>query len=300
MPMTRRAPAKINLTLEILGRRPDGYHEIMSLMQAISLHDTLTFAPADGITLQGGTDDAPPTENNLVLRAARALDAATGGGHGARITLVKRIPVGAGLGGGSSDAAATLLALNEMWQAGLTGDALEDLAARLGSDVPFFLGTGTALVMGRGEEVSRLDPPPTLWLALAQPAAPLSTPDVYREYARGPAPRPVEQNAFRKIARGFHRRTEPEKALRAIRRGLWNDLQPAAIRLCPDIAEIQAKMGEAGALGTLVCGSGSAVFALAEDEAHARRIAGALAPVAAWTAAAHTISLPTAQEGDEE
>lgn len=298
--MTRHAPAKINLTLEILGRRPDGYHDLRSVMQAISLSDILAFEPAPPgeITLTGGNADAPPTDNNLVLKAARALNAAAGGGHGARITLTKRIPVGAGLGGGSSDAATTLLALNDLWETGLSTESLSDIASGIGSDVPFFLGSGTALVEGRGERIQNLSVPPPLWIVLAKPVASLGTPDVYREYARRPEPRAPEGHGLVGLVNASRDARLAEKAFRLVAHGLVNDLQPAAIRLCPDIAGIQARLREAGAPITLVCGSGSAVFAVAADEGHARGIATAVAPIAAWTAVAHTVSLP--YEGRED
>jgi 4-diphosphocytidyl-2-C-methyl-D-erythritol kinase len=301
MTFTRYAPAKINLTLEILGRRPDGYHELVSIMQAVSLHDTLTFAPGEAgeLVLHGGSDEAPPTGDNLVLRAARALDEATGGGHGARITLKKRIPVGAGLGGGSSDAATTLRALNDMWGTRLADDALAEVAATIGSDVPFFLTGGTALVEGRGEFTTPLAPPPQLWLVLAKPSASLSTPAVYAEYARGPAPRAPEDSALRRVISGLGTELDAATAREKLISGWCNDLEAAAIRLCPEIGDIRARMREAGAFGTMVCGSGSAVFAVAADENHAYRVMENLE--AAWAAVAHTVSLPMpVEESDKE
>lgn len=290
--MTIRAHAKINLTLEILGGRPDGYHDIMSVVQAISLHDTLTFEQAEAITLYGGSPDAPADESNLVLKAARALNAAVGGGHGARITLEKRIPVGAGLGGGSSDAATALIGLNELWRTGISRERLMEVAGTLGSDVPFFLGAGTALAEGRGECITSLGAPPEMWLTLAKPASSLATADVYSEYVRGPAPARADFNAYRDVSLGLRPGMPPDRARKAIVGALWNDLQPAAIRLCPEITGIQDRMVESGALGTLVCGSGSAVLGIAADEPHAHQIAGTLEGVAAWTEVAHSISLP--------
>ncbi len=167
--VTVEAPAKVNLTLEVLGRREDGYHEIASVMQAISLFDTLTFSLADGLKV---ITDVPglDTSDNLVYRAAMLLRQATGVPAGAAIRLSKEIPLAAGLGGGSSDAAATLLGLNRLWQLRLSEDRLKDMAAQLGSDVPFFLRGGTALVEGRGEQVTIVKAPPTLWLLLAFPS----------------------------------------------------------------------------------------------------------------------------------
>jgi 4-diphosphocytidyl-2-C-methyl-D-erythritol kinase len=267
-------------------------------MQAISLCDTLVFEAArpGEFSLRGGNEDAPPTEGNLVLKAARALNAATDGTHGADVTLEKRIPVGAGLGGGSSDAAATLLGLNDLWGTGLSREDLAEIAAGIGSDVPFFLGTGTALVEGRGERLTALAAPPVLWLALAKPTASLATVTVYGEYPHGPVPFGLG-DATRVLATTLRVPRNAEETFQKVVRGLHNDLQPAAIRLCPEIAAIQARMAGNRALGTLVCGSGSAVFGIADNEEHARRMAEAAGPAAAWTAVARTISLPNdAQE----
>ncbi len=164
--LTIETPAKVNLTLEVLGKRDDGYHEIASIMQAVSLFDRLTISTADHLSL---TTDTPglDTRDNLVYRAARLLKDHAGVSTGAHIHLCKDIPVAGGLGGGSSDAAAALLGLGRLWGLHLAREELEVLAARLGSDVPFFLSGGTALSEGRGERISPLPSPPTSWLVLA-------------------------------------------------------------------------------------------------------------------------------------
>ena len=166
--VTFQAPAKVNLTLEVLGKRQDGYHEVASVMQAISLFDTLTFRPSDEIKVLAEIEDLE-TQDNLVYRAAVLVKEASGVSAGAEIRLDKQIPLAAGLGGGSSDAAATLLGLDRLWNLGLGEEELKELAAQLGSDVPFFVTGGTALVEGRGERVSNVKTPPTLWLVLAFP-----------------------------------------------------------------------------------------------------------------------------------
>lgn len=168
------APAKINLCLEIIGKREDSYHDITSVMQTVDLHDTLTFARSDDDQLTLECDDpalAGAGEGNIVLKAARLLRSATGldGKAGAHITLQKRIPLSAGLGGGSSDAAATLLGLRDLWGLKLSTGDLLDLAEKLGSDVPFFLGGRTVLVEGRGERVTRIPSPPPGWAVLVCP-----------------------------------------------------------------------------------------------------------------------------------
>jgi 4-diphosphocytidyl-2-C-methyl-D-erythritol kinase len=167
--VSERAYAKVNLTLEVLGRRGDGYHEIASIIQTIDLHDTLTLEPSDEITLECDRPELV-SPDNLVLKAARLLKEESGTGQGARISLRKRIPVSSGLGGGSSDAAATLKGLNSLWGLVLSLDDLMSLAAKLGSDVPFFLHSGTAMVHGRGELVRPLPPADLKWLAVLSPA----------------------------------------------------------------------------------------------------------------------------------
>ena len=166
--VTIEAPAKVNLTLEVLGKREDGYHEIASVMQAISVFDTLTFLPSDEIKVLAEIEDLE-TQDNLVYRAAMLVRETSGVSTGAEIRLDKQIPLAAGLGGGSSDAAATLLGLDRLWSLGLGEEELKVLAAQLGSDVPFFVTGGIALVGGRGERVSNVKTPPTLWLVLAFP-----------------------------------------------------------------------------------------------------------------------------------
>ena len=166
--VTIETPAKVNLTLEVLGKREDGYHEIASVMQTISLFDTLTFRPSDEIKVLAEIEDLE-TRDNLIHRAAILLRETSGVSAGAEIRLDKQIPLAAGLGGGSSDAAATLLGLDRLWGLELGEGELKELAARLGSDVPFFVTGGTALVEGRGERVSNVKTPPTLWLVLAFP-----------------------------------------------------------------------------------------------------------------------------------
>ncbi len=167
--LTVNAYAKVNLTLEVLGRRPDGYHEIVSVMQTVDLHDVLELTPADGVTLEC---DRPGlgTPDNLVLRAAAALRTVAGVRDGVHIELRKAIPVAAGLGGGSSDAAAALLGLSRLWGLGMSVGDLTPLAASLGSDVPFFLRGGTAMVQGRGERVRPLPGINLQWLLIVTPA----------------------------------------------------------------------------------------------------------------------------------
>ncbi len=176
------APAKINLVLEVLGKRNDGYHEIRSLVQAIDLCDTLTFDLADSISLKC-SEPSLETPDNLVIKAAELLRQRGGQGKGARIKLEKRIPWAAGLGGGSSDAAATLLALNVLWDLKMATSELIDLGARLGSDVPFFIHCRAAVIEGRGEKVEPVPVSARSWFVLLVPDLPKMPDKTRRLYA---------------------------------------------------------------------------------------------------------------------
>ena len=180
-----RTPAKVNLALEILGKREDGYHEISTVLQAIDLFDRLTVEDAADLSLATTDPALPVDDGNLVVRAARALGAAAGVRRGARIALDKRIPVAAGLGGGSSDAAATLVALNRLWGLRWSAGRLGELAVGLGMDVPFFLGRGRALATGRGERLEPLPGDGGYALVLTNPNFPLSTRESYGRVPAG-------------------------------------------------------------------------------------------------------------------
>jgi 4-diphosphocytidyl-2-C-methyl-D-erythritol kinase len=195
---TLKAYAKINLTLEVLGQRQDGYHEIASVIQTIDLFDTLTLEPANDVSLESSVAELQSADN-LVLRSANLLKSRTGYDRGAHILLEKAIPVSAGLGGGSSDAAATLMGLNRLWDLGLSTDDLMPVAAEVGSDVPFFLRGGTAMVLGRGERVRPLPPIDLKWLVVLSPPIelPNKTATLYAalspaSYTRGDLTRKLE------------------------------------------------------------------------------------------------------------
>jgi 4-diphosphocytidyl-2-C-methyl-D-erythritol kinase len=255
------APAKINLFLEVLGKRSDGYHEIATLMLAICWYDTLIFKEesAGHLTLTCNRPDLSVGPDNLVVRAARLLQAKSDGRRGTAIRLVKRIPLAAGLGGGSSDAAATLAGLNHLWQLGLAKEELQSMAADLGSDVPFFLNGPAAWCTGRGEQVEPLPLGRALDLVLVSPAFGLSSAAVYRQ-VEVPAT-PVNGIGIRKsLAQGD---------VAAIGRGLHNRLQSAAQRCDSRIATWLQRLAELGPAGFLMSGSGSSLFALAEDHRQA-------------------------------
>jgi 4-diphosphocytidyl-2-C-methyl-D-erythritol kinase len=264
----RSARAKINLGLEVLGRRADGYHALATVFQEIDLADDLEFRIDPELRLEREGDPAPPGEENLVLRAARALAAATGVSPRARIRLHKRIPTRAGLGGGSSDAAATLLGLDRLWGTALGPGRLRGIAAALGSDVPFFLTGGTALGHRRGECIHRLPPLPALGVVVVAPHAGLSTPAVFRagEFALTP---PRNCNIIRRFA---HYERTGDGLAELVR----NDLQVPAERLLPEIQDWRRRLQDLGATCAALSGSGSAVFGLFPAVDAAVRAAGSL------------------------
>jgi len=260
--MEIRARAKINLTLDVVGRRPDGYHELASVMQEIELADTLVLEPAEDISLVVDPPVVPAGEDNLVLQAARLLQEYGGVRRGAALRLRKRIPVGAGLGGGSADAAAALKGLNRLWRLGLDPGTLAELGARLGSDIPFCLTGGTALVTGRGEVVEPLPYLPRAELVLVKPDLTVSTAEVYRGWDErgltGGRATPAMLGAV--LVRDW----------RAVAVCLANDLEKVTCARHPEVLSVKQHLERAGALGVLMSGSGPAVFSLWPPGAAAR------------------------------
>lgn len=263
------APAKCNLFLRVLGKRPDGYHELETLFERLDLADEIAFAPqSSGISL---TCDDPTLEcgpSNLVTRAADLLQQSCGVSQGAAIRLTKRIPIAAGLGGGSSDAAATLLGLNQLWALGLSAEPLWQLAAQLGADVPFFLEpTPFAIGRGRGDACEPIRSAcPTLWQVLVTPPARLSTKDIYDGFDGVTTGRGLTGEAT-SVTMLIH--ALRNGSLRELAEGWHNDLQPEAIRRCPVIHEILTSLQACGCLGSVVSGSGPSVVGLCEDRRHA-------------------------------
>ncbi len=284
-------PAKLNLFLELLGKREDGYHELETLMVAVDLFDTLTFTEEDSndIRLQcsglgagkrgsasSGAAQAsadsdgegiPVGSDNLVVKAAQLLREHAGVERGVRISLVKRIPSAAGLAGGSSDAAATLMALNRFWNLGLGVLELQRLASHLGSDVAFFVdGTSAAVCHGRGEIIEPLDVPLGLHFVIVRPRTGLSTALVYKH-----AQVPANKKSVHELA----------VALRAGRIGvagrlLHNGLQPPAERLNPEVHRLQTLFSRLPVVGHQMSGSGTAYFGLCDSARHAQSLAGRL------------------------
>lgn len=272
------APAKVNLGLEVLGKRPDGYHEITSILQALRLADTvtLTLTSRPGIDLcirPAGLDLGPP-ERNLAVRAAELVPPFRGQSAGVAITVVKRIPVGAGMGGGSADAAAVLLGLGLLRRRGMCMERLEELGAALGSDVPFFFRGGTQLATGRGERLHPAPPWPGCHLVVAHPNRPLSTASIYRRGKLGL----TDEGPLSKIrSRGF----PPNFWTRDLNL-LRNDLESAVVEAEPSVAAILGEFRRLGAGFARVTGSGSAVFAAAPDARRAGEWAEHLARAGYW------------------
>lgn len=267
--VARHAHAKVNVFLRVLGRRPDGYHDIESLVLPLSLADTVTVREADALAVdvrgpEQLTDAVAAGGLNLALVAALAIGDVCGG-RGARVIIDKRIPVAAGMGGGSADAAATLLALNELWRCGLDIETLLGIAARVGSDVPALLVGGPVLVTGRGEHIESASVAPMWWVVVPLDF-PTRSPDAYRWWDED----------------GGRTGPPPSTLLAAAERGdvgelgrlLYNDLEPVVAARHPRIREVKERLMDGGALGTVMSGSGPTVIALARSELHAHELAG--------------------------
>lgn len=272
-----RVPAKLNLFFEVLGKRSDGFHEIETLMAPIDLFDELSFevdssgavsvecrwavarSKADLATL----GELPTAENNLATRALKLLRERAAVDQGAHVKLVKRIPAAAGLGGGSADAAAALIAANVAWKLNWTVNQLSSVAAELGSDVPFFLRHVTAVCRGRGEQIEPVAGLGVWNAVVVRPPEGLSTAEVYR-HCRPTAHRRSSCPLVNAMRRGD---------LRGLARSLANDLQPAAEQLSPWIQKITGELARAGCAASQMSGSGTSCFGICHSRRHAHRVA---------------------------
>jgi len=260
--LTIKAYAKINLSLDILGLRPDGYHELRSLMQSVSLADELCLKPADDLTLSVSRQDLSSGEDNIIIKCLRRLQQAAGTGAGAEITLHKQIPMAAGLAGGSADGAAALVAAARLWKLDIEPDGLSRIGAEIGSDIPFCLNGGAALVSGRGEMLEPLSPL-DFFLLLLKPPISVSTAWAYRAY----------DDSGTATAGGTQRLLQYWSAgdLEGVARSLSNDLAPAVMAGHPEIEAGRQALLRAGALGAAMSGSGPTLFGIMANKEAARQ-----------------------------
>jgi 4-diphosphocytidyl-2-C-methyl-D-erythritol kinase len=279
---TIKAPAKINWFLKVLRRREDGFHEIQSLMQKITLYDEISFSPSNELVIE--TEADIPLKENLIYKAARLLMDSVNVDKGAELHLMKKIPVGAGLGGGSSDAAAALIGLNTLWSLELSLDQLCHIAEQIGSDVPFFLRGPLSYARGRGERLSTCNAEKTVNILLVKPSFGVSTAWAYKTFAEnrsllegddknihGPelTKKVLKVNNIRHFIRLF------EKAeLNGLNGFVLNDLESTVINNFPEIAEIKDKLTSHGAAFSLMSGSGSTVFGVFNTRREAEKASG--------------------------
>lgn len=263
--------AKVNLHLRVLGKREDGFHDIFTVFQTISLADELTFELAERLELVCDDPAVPNNDSNLIIRAAKALSSDLG----ARVELRKSIPMGGGLGGGSSNAAAALLGLDRLWKLGRSIEELARIGAKLGSDVPFFLTGGTALGLGRGTEVELIPDLDARSMILIAPGVHVSTSDAYA----GLHAQNLTNAELNRILRVCRSEAESSDFLRS---ALINDFEPTVFAEFPEIGRAKQKLIELGASQTLMSGSGSSVFGIFDKEETRRAALKALDDEVNW------------------
>lgn len=254
-----RCPAKINLYLDVGERREDGFHEVTTVIQSIDIFDELSIEERaeNRISMECSLPGLPADRNNLCWKAAELVRDLTGCGKGLHLALKKGIPVAAGLGGGSSDAAGVLLLLNRLWKLGLSTRRLEEMGARLGSDVPFFIRAGTALCTGRGEEITAIENAPSLAYILIKPAITASTAAVYESMSCGSLPPHPSVDEFIALLRSGDSSR--------IAKRLWNRLESGDSPHLIEVKRVMKLLGRSDLLGCRMSGSGPSVFAIARD-----------------------------------
>lgn len=260
-----KAPAKINLTLDVLHKRPDGYHEVEMIMTTVDLADRIGLEiREDGVIHILSVDRFVPNDfRNLAYQAAKILKEMYNVKHGVSIKIEKNIPVAAGLAGGSSDAAATLKGLNTLWGLGLSLDELAQIGTKIGSDVAFCVYGGTALATGRGEKIKELPSPPNCWVILAKPTLGVSTADIYSNLKINEISHPDTNNMIRAIK---------EKNFDLMCASVGNVLEDVTLKLYPEVAGLKEQMQRFGADAVLMSGSGPTVFGLVNQESRVQRI----------------------------
>ncbi|WP_313802497.1 4-(cytidine 5'-diphospho)-2-C-methyl-D-erythritol kinase [Cytobacillus sp.] len=265
MKLLVKAPAKINLSLDVLHKREDGYHEVEMIMTTIDLADRLelTLLEQDEIKIISHNRFVPDDQRNLAYQAARLLKERFHVKSGVEIAIEKTIPVAAGLAGGSSDAAAVLRGLNKLWKLGLSFDQLAEIGAEIGSDVSFCVYGGTALATGRGEIITKLPAAPTCWVVLAKPFIGVSTADVYRRLNLNGIHHPHTKEMIQAIEQGDYE---------GVCGHVGNVLEDVTFALHPEVAQIKEQMKRFGADAVLMSGSGPTVFGLVHHDSRMQRI----------------------------
>ena len=261
--LTRRAYAKINLSLDVTGRRPDGYHDLKSVMQTVDLYDTLTFASNDSglVTLSSNSPQIPLNEDNLIVKTCRLMRETFDIREGVSVDLVKEIPMQAGLGGGSADAACTLHALNELFSLGLSVETLCKLGVTTGADVPFLVRGGTCLCEGIGEILTPVSAPPACSVLIAKPSAGISTAEAYATLDLKPVEHHPDTDALLSALENAD--------LKAMCAAMDNVFEPVAFRRVPEIKTLIDTMQDYGAYRAMMSGSGPSVFGIFPEEADA-------------------------------
>lgn len=266
MRVLEKAPAKINLSLDVLHKRPDGYHEVKMVMTMVDLADRLEMQELDRdtIIISSQAGYIPLDEKNLAFQAAKLIKDRYQVKQGVYLHLDKKIPVAAGLAGGSSDAAATLKGLNRLWRLGISQEEMMKLGEELGSDVPFCVSGGTALAEGRGEKLTPIEPPPQCWVVLAKPPINVSTADVYGRLKAAEIRRHPDTGAVLSAL--------ATKNFEALCASLGNVLEEVTLAYYPEVSQLKDCMLKLGAEGVLMSGSGPTVFGLVAKELKAERI----------------------------
>ena len=269
MQILEKAPAKINLSLDVLHKREDGYHEVEMIMTTVDLADRLelNLLEKDTIKVESENRFVPNDERNLAYRAAKLMKDHYGVSRGVRIFIEKNIPVAAGLAGGSSDAAAVLRGLNKLWNLNKSLDELATLGAEIGSDVSFCVYGGTAHATGRGEKVEELPAPPPCWVVLAKPSIGVSTQTVYQSLELEKAHHPNTEAMIESLRK---------EDFAAICANVGNTLEGVTMNLHEEVGQIKEQMSQGGADAVLMSGSGPTVFGLVEQDARAQRIYNSL------------------------
>lgn len=267
--------AKINWTLRIIGKRSDGFHELCTVFQTVSLHDTITFRESDSLTLTCNDPLVPTGEDNLIVAAGRRLRQVFGGVRGAAIHLEKQIPFPGGLGGGSSNAATTLFGLAKLWGFKVSPDDLYAIAADLGSDVPFFLYGGTALGTGRGETIEPIDDIHAPAMLIVTPEVSVSTPDAFAA-AQAPSLTNTDSNRNLRVCRSQAEKLDPLHSV------LINDFEASVFSAYPEILRVKQTLLDLGAVNAAMSGSGASVFAVFDKQETRQAAIKALDQVSTW------------------